>query len=135
MFWVICTNFLGLKRVLTTRGGRKRPYNQPLKSAVIEAKPKFEEARAKRHYNALVLLDLKNAHNAYERATAQRALGALAATDPSPRPLLLARHSTSSQNYPTYARSSQTKTGPKYLCESSAGGGQGNTLTSMSCRT
>ena len=43
---------------------------------------------------------------------------------------MLAHHRTiSSQKKPIYVRSSQTKTGLKYFCESSAGGGKGNPLT------
>ena len=37
-------------------------------SIAIEAKLKFEEARAKRLLNIFVLLGLKNAHNAHKRA-------------------------------------------------------------------
>ena len=44
---------------------------------------------------------------------------------------MLAHHSISSQNNPIYVRSSQTEAGLKYLCESSAGGGQGNPLTNI----
>ena len=44
---------------------------------------------------------------------------------------MLAYHSISSQNNPIYVRSSQTKTGLKYLCERSAGGGQGNPLMNI----
>ena len=44
---------------------------------------------------------------------------------------MLAHHPISSQKNPIYVRSSQTETGLKYLCETSAGGGQGNALTSI----
>ena len=44
---------------------------------------------------------------------------------------MLAHHSISSQNNPIYVRSSQTETGLKYLCESSAEGGHGNPLKSI----
>ena len=44
---------------------------------------------------------------------------------------MLAQSSISSQNNPIYVRSSQTETGLKYLCHSSAGAGQGNAFTSI----
>ena len=72
--------------------------------------------------------DLKNAHGAYKCAAAQRALEVLSATDFSLHSLALVCHSTSSQTNPIYVCSSQTTTGLKDLCESSAGGGQGNAL-------
>ena len=44
---------------------------------------------------------------------------------------MLAQDPISSQNNPIYVRSSQTEPGLKYLCESSAGGGQVNPLTTI----
>ena len=82
-------------------------------SIVNGAIPKSEEAREKGLRKALVLLDLKNAHSAYKRAAAERALETTAATGPSLRSLVLAHHSLSSQNNPVYVRSSQTETGLK----------------------
>ena len=55
----------------------------------------------------------------------------MAATGSSLRSLVLAHDSISSQNNPIYVRSSQTESGLKYFCESSAGGGQDNPLPSI----
>ena len=61
-------------------------------SIATGAKVKFEEARAKEHQKALVLLDLKNAYSAYKRAADKRALEVLAATDHSLHSHVLAHH-------------------------------------------
>ena len=72
---------------------------------VLGPKLKIEEATSKSLRRALVSLDLKNAHNTFNRRKAQEALETLAATDPSLRPLILAHHAISSQFNPVYVRS------------------------------
>ena len=64
-------------------------------------------------------------------SAAQEALGTLAATDPSLHPLVLAHHAISSQFNPIYVRSASLGNGLRHLCESCAGGGQGNALTNI----
>ena len=79
----------------------------------------------------LASLDLQNAHNSFNRWGAQGALETLAATDPSLRPLVLATHAISTQFNPNYVRPESSGNGQRYLCESRAGGGQGNALTDI----
>ena len=100
-------------------------------STATGARLKSEEARAKGLQKGLVFLDLTNGHNAYKRTAARRSPEALAATELSMRSLVLAHHSIFSQNNPIYVSSSQTETGIKYLCESSAGGGKSNPLANI----
>ena len=98
---------------------------------VLGLKLKIEEAVSKGLKRVLVSLDLKNAHKTFNRREAQEALGALAAIDPSLRPLVLAHHAVSSQFNPIYVRPASSGNGLQYLCESCAGGGQGNALTKI----
>ena len=98
---------------------------------VLGLKLKIEEAVSKGLKRVLVSLDLKNAHNSFNRREAQEALEALAAADPSLRSLVLAHHAISSQFNPIYVRSASTGNGLRYLCESRVGGGQGNALTNI----
>ena len=69
--------------------------------------------------------------NSYKRRKALQALRELVAKDPSFRPLLRAFEATSSQPNPIFVRSSTTSNGLKFLCDSSAGGAQGNPLTNI----
>ena len=78
------------------------------------------------HKRVLVGVDLKNSH---------KALGTLAATDPPLRPLNLAHHAIRSQFNPIYLRPESSGNGLRYLCESCAGGGQGNALTNITFPT
>ena len=98
---------------------------------VLGLKLKIKEAVSKGLKRVLESLDLKNAHNSFNRREAQEALEALAAADPSLRSLVLAHHATSSQFNPIYVRSAFTGNGLRYLCESGVGGGQGNALTNI----
>ena len=98
---------------------------------VLGLKLKIEEAMKLGHCKVLVSLDLKNAHNAFNRRKAQEALETAAAADPRLRPLVFAHHAISSQYNPIYVRSSRTNGGLRFLCESRAGGGQGNALTNI----
>ena len=59
---------------------------------VLGLKLKIEEAISKGLKRVLVGLDLKNAHNTFNRREAQEALETLAAIDPSLRPRVLAHH-------------------------------------------
>ena len=70
--------------------------------AIGEKTFKTEEARAKELLRVLVLLALRNTHNAKKRAAAQRALVVLADNGPSLRSLVLAHHSISSQANGSY---------------------------------
>ena len=67
---------------------------------VLGLKLKLEEAILKGLRRALVILDLKNAHNTFNLREAQVALEALVAIDSSLRPLVLAHHAISSQFNP-----------------------------------
>ena len=81
---------------------------------VLGLKHKIEEAISNGLKRVLVSLDLKNAHSAFNRREAQKALGNLAATDPSLRPLVLAYHAISSQFNPIYVRSGSSGNGLRY---------------------
>lgn len=98
---------------------------------IFGLKLKIEEAVSKGLPRVLVSLDLKNAHNSFNRRKAQEALEALAATDPSLRSLATAHHAISSQFNPIYVRSPGAANGLRFLCESRVGGGQGNALTNI----
>ena len=76
---------------------------------VLGLKLKIEEAISKGLRRVLVSPDLKNAQNPFNRREAQEALESLAATDPSPRPLVLAHHAISSQFNPKYVRSASSE--------------------------
>ena len=78
---------------------------------VLGLKLKIEEAISKGLKSVLVSLDLKNAHNAFNRREAQEALETLAAIDPSLRPLVRAHHAISSQFNPIYCRSASSGNG------------------------
>ena len=67
---------------------------------VLDPKLKIEEAIPRGLRRVRVGLDLKNAHNIFNRREAQKALEALATTGPSHRPLVLAHHAISSQFNP-----------------------------------
>ena len=82
---------------------------------VLSLKLKTEEAISKGLRRALVSLDLKNSHNTLNSRKAQEALETLAATGPSPRPLILAHHAISSQFNPIYVRSASPGNGLRYL--------------------
>ena len=77
----------------------------------------------------MVALDLKNAHNTSFRDKTQEQIEALIANFPALGldPLALAHHTINGVNSDIYTRSTEGKI--EFLCESSAGGGQGNALT------
>ena len=85
---------------------------------VLGLKLKIEEAVSKGPKRVLVSLDLKNAHNSFNRREAQEALEALAAADPSPRSQVLAHHAISSQFNPIYVRPASMGNGLRYPCDS-----------------
>ena len=80
---------------------------------------------------AVVAIDLVNAHNAFSRRKTQHRLNELAVEDPGMAPLSRAFHAINSQPNHIYIRSSTTPGGLSHLCESRAGGGQGNPLTNI----
>ena len=69
----------------------------------------------------IVTIDLKNAHNAYDRSKAQVALDDAAATDPELRDLARAHYVDCGQPSDIYMRTAEGR-GYMYTCEGTAGG-------------
>ena len=94
---------------------------------------KLKLDHANRHNASMVILsiDLKNAHNAFNRLEAQRALEKLSDHDPSLSSLALAHTAISRQHNPIYVRTKNNDVGLHHLCDSESGGGQGNALTNI----
>jgi hypothetical protein len=95
--------------------------------------PKLEKSKAERNSDpfASALVDLINAHNEFKRAEAIRELQAAADGDPSLTPLLVAFDSITYAAPAVFMRSDTDPSGFAKLCDSKAGGGQGNPLTNI----
>jgi len=79
--------------------------------------------------HVVVAVDLKNAHNAFDRKTANEQAQLLARTDPSLEIFAIAFDAITAVQPDIYMRSSETSNGFQFLCKSESGGGQGNGLT------
>jgi len=76
----------------------------------------------------VVLVDLKNAHNAYDRNKAQTALDEAAAAEPELRDIARAHHADCGQASDIYMRTADGR-GFTHICEGTAGGPQGSPIT------
>jgi len=93
---------------------------------------KLEEARKLGVPYVQVAMDVKNAHNAYDRRAAQQILEGLESEhpdEPAFRDLSRAHHSDCAHSSDVYVRDHQGHRGLKWLCEGRAGGPQGSALT------
>ena len=92
----------------------------------------MEEARKLGVPYVQVAMDVKNAHNAYDRRAAQQILEGLESEhpdEPAFRDLSRAHHSDCAHSSDVYVRDHQGHRGLKWLCEGRAGGPQGSALT------
>jgi hypothetical protein len=78
-----------------------------------------------------VALDISNAHNTFDSEASIEALSSFADADRGLRSLQRAWHALTFQKTPIFLRVIDAANGWSFLCESAAGGGQGNTLTSI----
>ena len=103
-----------------------------VETVVLGVKLWFEEQKHACSRRAVALkLDIRNAHNSFSRPAAMAALKLAAATSDSHAMLARAWHAMTFQKNPIYIRDPSAATGWRFLCFSSAGGGQGNALTSL----
>ena len=98
---------------------------------VIGAKLKIEHAIKEGTNFVLVCLDLKNAHNEYHRAGAQKALDDLSQENDDLKPLAQAHRADCGHPGDVYMRSSTSSTGFRKICQSTSGGPQGSPLTNI----
>ena len=95
--------------------------------------PKLEMSKSEqtsKHF-ASAIVDLVNAHNAFKRANAISELEAAAIEDPALTPLLVSFDSITYAAPAVFMRSNTDPSGFIKLCDSKAGGGQGNPLTNV----
>jgi hypothetical protein len=78
-----------------------------------------------------VTLDISNAHNTFDREASIEALSSFADADGGPRSLPRAWHANTFQKNPIFVRDIDAASGWPFLCESAAGGGQGNPPTGI----
>jgi hypothetical protein len=80
---------------------------------------------------AAVALDISNAHNTFDSEASIEALSSFADADRGLRSLQRAWHTLTFKKTPIFLRVIDAANGWSFLCESAAGGGQGNPLTSI----
>jgi hypothetical protein len=97
----------------------------------IGLKLKYDEAVRLQLPRVLVVSDIKNAHNSFDRTKCRSNIFAAVSEDPSLSPLLLGLQATLSQPIPIYTRTEKNSSGLSFLCDSCQGGGQGNALTGL----
>jgi hypothetical protein len=78
-----------------------------------------------------ISLDVKNAHNAYERAKANLTAQQAAQTNPNLKPFAIGLDAVKIVKSDIYMRSNKHVWGFQRLCRSEAGDGQGNALTGV----
>ena len=77
----------------------------------------------------IIAVDVKNAHNSFDRVLTQKALIEKASSNPGLIPLAVAHESIACAVNPIFMRSNEAPNGFVHLCDSHMGGGQGNALT------
>jgi hypothetical protein len=97
----------------------------------IGLKLKYDEAVRLQLPRVLVVSDIKNAHNSFDRVKCRDNIAAVVSQNPLIAPLLLGLQATLSQPNPIYTRTEKDCSGLSYLCDSCQGGGQGNALTGL----
>ena len=97
---------------------------------MLGTRAKVDEADRNDETKALVLLDVKNAHNSYSRRKAQTAICEAANEQPDLHQLEVAHTSISRPHTDIYTHDPATHR-PTLLTQSSTGGGQGNPLTNI----
>jgi hypothetical protein len=91
----------------------------------------YEKNMALGNRAVAVALDISNAHNTFDREASIEALNSFADAYGSLRSLPRAWHALTFQKDPIFVRDIDSANGWSYLCESAAGDGQGNPLTSI----
>ena len=89
----------------------------------------IEEKLTKAERSVVLKLDLKNAHNSFSRPKTMAALKKAALSSEKHAMLARAWHAMTFQKNPIYIRDPSETNGWRFLCDSEAGGGQGNALT------
>ena len=97
---------------------------------VLGTRAKVDEAKRHNHSRVLVLLDIRNAHNAYCREAAQKAIEDAASKDSTLSPLVHA-HTAISRVYSDVFIRDPTFNKLSHFTQSRSGGGQGNPLTNI----
>ena len=96
----------------------------------------YEKFKSKGLRQVAVALDIKNAHNSFDRSASIEAPSAAADANESLRSLPRAWHAVASQKNGIFMRDTESANGWTFLCDSSEGGGQGNALTGIAfCAT
>jgi hypothetical protein len=90
---------------------------------------KIEKATKDGRLLVVITVDIKNAHNSFDRIMTQEMLIEKAKSDAGLIPLAVAHESIACAANPIFMRSNETSTGFVHLCDSRMGGGQGNALT------
>ena len=90
---------------------------------------KAERATSTGEKLVMIAVDIKNAHNSFDRVLTQTTLIEKAQLNSRLIPLAVAHESIACAANPIYMRSNEASNGFVHLCDSLMGGGQGNALT------